>query len=91
MRRDGWVAWFIGEGAVLRGLEARDRLAPLGGSGRRAVGRLLQDVRVERSRRAGWLLVEVEGNLVWVAGVCRGGDAMPSEGEDALRIEVSGG
>jgi hypothetical protein len=28
---------------------------------------------------------------VWVAGVCRGGDAMPSEGEDALRIEVSGG
>ena len=91
MRRDGWVAWFIGKGAVLRGLEARDRLAPLGGSGRRAVGRLLQDVRVERSRRAGWLLVEVEGNLVWVAGVCRGGDAMPSEGEDALRIEVSGG
>jgi tRNA(Ile)-lysidine synthase len=91
VRRDGWVGWFIGEGAVVRVPEPGDRLAPLGGSGRRAVVRLLQEARVERSRRPGWPLVEVGGTLEWVAGICRGGGALPIEGDDALRIEVSGG
>jgi len=90
-RRDGWVGWFIGEGVTLRGPAAGDRVVPLGGAGRRAVARLLQDARVGRSRRPGWPLLELQGNIVWVAGVCRSGDAIPAEGEDALRIEVSGG
>jgi tRNA(Ile)-lysidine synthase len=90
-RRDGWVGWFIGEGAVLRGPEPGDRLAPLGGMGHRNVMRLLQDARIERSRRAAWPLVEIDGEVAWVAGVCRSRGRLPAGGDDALRIEVSGG
>ena len=90
-RRDGWACWFIGEGARIRSPEPGDRMTPLGGTGRRPVTRILQDARVARSRRAGWPLLEVEGRVVWVAGVSRSGDALPGEGDEALRIEVSGG
>ncbi|HEX5005132.1 MAG TPA: tRNA lysidine(34) synthetase TilS [Gemmatimonadales bacterium] len=89
--RDGRAAWFIGEEAVLRAPEPGDRLLPLGGAGHRSVSRLLQEARVERSRRAGWPLVVVYGAVAWVAGVCRGEAALPAEGERSLRIEVSGG
>lgn len=91
VRRDGPVGWFIGEEAVLRAPEAGDRLVPLGGPGRRSVSRLLQEARVERSRRASWPLLEVDGNITWVGGICRGEGALPRAGEDALRIEVTGG
>ncbi len=90
-RRDGWTGWFIGEGAVIRAPAPGDRVAPLGGTGRRPVVRVLQDARVERSRRAGWPVLEVDGRVVWVAGISRSGEAVPGEGDDALRIEVSGG
>ena len=90
-RRDGWVTWLIGDGVELRGPQPGDRLVPLGARGRRAVSRLLQEARIERSRRAGWPVVTANGNIGWVAGVCRGGDATPRVGEDALRIEVTGG
>ncbi len=43
VRRDGWVGWFIGEEATVRAPVAGDRLRPLGGTGRRAVSRLLQE------------------------------------------------
>lgn len=90
-RRDGWVGWFIGEEAVVRAPREGDRLVPLGGTGRRAVRALLQEARVERSRRDAWPLVEVGGRAAWVAGVCRGAAALPAPGQDALRIEVSSG
>ncbi len=90
-RRDGWVGWFIGQGAILRPPRVGDRLAPLGGTGHRAVARLLQDARIERSRRSAWPLVELGGEVAWIAGVCRGRAHLPGEGDDALRIEVSGG
>lgn len=90
-RRDGTAAWFIGEEAVVRGPRPGDRLVPHGGTGHRAVSRLLQEARVERSRRAGWPLVEVDGVLAWVGGVCRGSHAEPGPRERALRIEVTGG
>jgi len=90
-RRDGWTAWFIGQTAVVRGPRAGDRLRPLGGSGSRSVSRLLQEARIPRSRRAGWPLVELDGEVQWVAGVCRGEGGVPSMGEDGLRIEVRHG
>ncbi len=90
-RRDGWVGWFIGAEATLRAPVPGDRLVPLGGTGRRAVARLLQEARVERSRRVGWPLIELEGHIAWVGGLCRGAEALPGEGENALVIEVSGG
>ncbi len=91
VRRDGWVGWFIGGEVTVRAPVAGDRLLPLGGTGRRAVSRLLQEARIERSRRASWPIVELEGNIVWVGGICRGAGARPGEGDDALVIEVSSG
>jgi tRNA(Ile)-lysidine synthase len=88
--RDGWVGWFIGEEATLRAPRPGDRLVPLGGTGRRAVARLLQEARIERSRRAGWPILEIEGNIEWVGGICRGAGALPPAGGNALMIEVSG-
>jgi len=89
-RRDGWVGWFIGEEATLRAPQPGDRLRPLGGTGRRGVARLLQEARIERSRRAGWPILEIEGNIEWVGGICRGAGAVPGVGDNALMIEVSG-
>lgn len=89
--RDGWVGWFIGEEAIVRSPRRGDRIVPLGGTGRRAVSRLLQEARVERSRRGGWPVVEIGGRVEWVAGVCRGDGAIPPADGEALRIEVSGG
>lgn len=91
LRRDGWVGWFIGEEATLRAPLPGDRLVPLGGTGRRAVARLLQEARIERSRRVGWPILEIEGNIEWVGGICRGAGALPAGGENALMIEVSSG
>ena len=91
LRRDGWVGWFIGEEATLRAPLPGDRLVPLGGTGRRAVARLLQEARIERSRRVGWPILEVEGNIEWVGGICRGAGALPAGGDNALMIEVSSG
>jgi tRNA(Ile)-lysidine synthase len=90
-RRDGWEAWFIADGAAIRSPKPGDRVDPLGGAGRRLVARCLQEARIERSRRAAWPVVEVDGGIEWVAGVCRGRGAVPGAGQDALQIEVSDG
>ncbi len=90
-RRDGWVGWFIGEEATVRAPMPGDRLLPLGGRGRRLLARLLQEARIARSRRAGWPVLEIDGTIVWLGGICRGAGALPSAGDNALRIEVSGG
>jgi tRNA(Ile)-lysidine synthase len=89
--RDGTVAWFIPEDMLVRGPASGDRVAPLGGSGHRAVVRCLQDARVPRSRRTGWPLVVGGGKVLWVAGVCRSSVAVPAEGEEAVRVEVHDG
>lgn len=89
--RDGWTVWLIGEKMVIRPPAAGDRIRPLGGPGRRAVSRLLQEARVPRSRRATWPLLEVDGQVVWVAGVCRGSGALPEPGAEAVCVEVHRG
>lgn len=90
-RRDGGTGWFIGAGVVVRPPRPADRLVPLGGTGRRPVARLLQEARVARSRRPDWPVLEVDGAVAWVAGLCRGEAARPSAGQDAWRVEVSRG
>jgi hypothetical protein len=54
------------------------------------VARLLQEARIGRSRRAGWPILEIEGNIEWVGGICRGAGALPAGGDNTLMIEVSG-
>ncbi len=89
--RDGPVAWFIPEDMLVRGPASGDRVVPLGGTGHRPVVRCLQDAKVPRGRRAGWPLVVVGGEVVWVAGICRASAAVPAEGEEAVRVEVDAG
>ncbi|MBI2535470.1 MAG: tRNA lysidine(34) synthetase TilS, partial [Gemmatimonadetes bacterium] len=65
-----------------------DRLVPLGGSGHRAVSRLLMEARVARGVRRRYPVVLRGDGLVWVPGVCRAQAAVPDPGAAALRLEA---
>lgn len=86
--RDGRSAWFIPGTLVVRGWRAGDRLAPLHGAGRRLAVRCFQDAHVASSDRRRWPILEGEGGLAWIPGVCRGNLLVPRAGEPALRVDV---
>jgi tRNA(Ile)-lysidine synthase len=86
--RDGSTAWFIPGALTLRAWRPGDRLAPLGGRGRRLAVRCFQDARVTRSERRQWPMFEGEGSLAWIPGVCRSSLLLPAAGTPALRIDV---
>ena len=89
--RRAMTAWFP-EGALLvRGPRTGERLAPLGGRGRRLLVRCFQDARVPASRRAGWPVIEAGGAVAWVPGVCRTEAMIPPAGSEALRVHVTYG
>ena len=86
--REGWSTWVtLGEG-VVRGARAGDRIRPLGGVGRREVRRLLMEGRVPRGERRTWPVLERDGDIVWVPGICRSTAALPRPGEPALRLDA---
>jgi tRNA(Ile)-lysidine synthetase-like protein len=89
--RDGWTTWVAGieSGLVIRAPQAGDRLAPLGGVGRREVRRLLMEARVPRAARAGYPLLAVGETIVWVPGICRGEARVPPPGTPAVRLDVT--
>jgi tRNA(Ile)-lysidine synthetase-like protein len=86
--RDGQTAWFIPGTLSVRRWRPGDRLAPLGGRGHRLAVRCFQDARIPRSERERWPVVEGEGDLAWIPGVCRSGRLLPPAGVPALRIDV---
>jgi tRNA(Ile)-lysidine synthetase-like protein len=91
--RDGGTAWLALAAEVAAPLTVRswrpgDRIRPLGGLGSRLVVRCLQEARVPRGRRAGWPVLESEGKVLWVPGVCRSDGEVPLEGTEALRVDV---
>jgi tRNA(Ile)-lysidine synthase len=87
--RDSATAWFAPAKALaVRPWRAGDRLRPLGGAGRRLLVRCFQDARVPRSARAAWPVVEHEGVIAWVPGVCRSDLLVPAPGVEALRVDV---
>jgi tRNA(Ile)-lysidine synthase len=86
--RDGRTAWFIPRTLALRAWRPGDRIAPLAGRGHRLAVRCFQDARVPRSERATWPMLEGEGGLAWIPGVCRSGLLLPAPGTPAVRVVV---
>jgi len=89
LERSGWSTWLAPGSLELRAPAAGDRLAPLGGVGRRAVSRLLMEAKVPRGERVVYPVVAVAGEVAWVPGVCRGTAAVPAPGTGALRVDVT--
>jgi tRNA(Ile)-lysidine synthetase-like protein len=87
--RDAMTAWFVPETMLLRTLRAGDRVAPLGGAGRRLAVRCFQDARVPRVRRSFWPVFDREGTVVWIPGVCRSAQLLPAPGSPAVRFDVA--
>ncbi|MEO6067980.1 MAG: tRNA lysidine(34) synthetase TilS [Gemmatimonadales bacterium] len=86
--RGGFTAWFLPDSLAVRPWRRGDRIAPLGGTGRRLAVRCFQDARVPAGRRARWPLFDAGGHLVWIPGVCRSTELLPPEGAEALRVDV---
>jgi len=86
--RDGRTAWFIPRTLALRAWRPGDRIAPLAGQGHRLAVRCFQDARVPRSERATWPMLEGEGGLAWIPGVCRSSLLLPAPGTPAVRVVV---
>ncbi len=82
------AGWLVEGAYVARPWHPGDRIRPLGGPGRRLVVRCMQDVRIARTRRAGWPVIEEGGVVAWVPGVCRSADRIPEPGTLALRINA---
>lgn len=88
--RAAWTTWIGGTGWEVRVPAAGDVLRPLGGVGRRPVRRLLMEARVPRGARAAYPVVARGRTILWVPGVCRSADELPSPGTWAVRVDVSG-
>ena len=89
--RAGWTTWVADpiSGLTVRAPQAGDRMAPLGGVGRREVRRLLMEARVPRAARAGYPLLAYDETIVWVPGICRGEARVPQPGTPAVRLDVT--
>jgi tRNA(Ile)-lysidine synthase len=87
--RRSMTAWFPAGALMVRPPRRGERVAPLGGMGRRLLVRCFQDARIPRARRAGWPVIEAGGEAVWVPGVCRTEVQVPPVGSEALRVDVS--
>jgi tRNA(Ile)-lysidine synthase len=87
--RGGWSTWVVPGGALSVGApRAGEKVRPLGGTGRRLLVRLLQEAQVPRSGREGWPVLRRGERVLWLAGVARGEDEIPREGEEAIRLDV---
>lgn len=86
--RDGRIAWFIPGALAIRAWRAGDRVSPLGGTGQRLAVRCFQDARVPVQERVAWPLIEGDGELAWIPGVCRSRNLLPAAGQPAIRVEV---
>jgi len=89
LERRTWTTWITAGDWVVRPPDRGERLAPLRGVGRRELRRLLSEARVPRPDRGGWPVVARGGAVLWVPGVCRAAAAVPAEGTEAVRIDVT--
>jgi tRNA(Ile)-lysidine synthase len=86
--RSGPTAWFVPAELAVRPARPGEKLRPLGGTGRRLAVRCFQDARVPRGLRGHWPVLEREGSIVWIPGVCRSDQLVPEPGSEALRVDA---
>ncbi len=82
------TTWVEPGPATIRSLAQGDRVAPLGGVGARPVRRLLMEARVSRAERRNYPIVERDGRVLWVPGICRAAFGVPDKGTKAIKIDV---
>ncbi len=87
------TTWFTPGALAARPWRPGDRIRPLGGSGSRAVGRMLREAGVPRGRRAAWPVivgpVGGDATILWVPGICRASARTPAEGTEARRVDCT--
>ena len=86
--RRSLVSWFTPGEGIFRGAAEGDRIAPLGGVGRRKVRRLLMESRVPFTERAGYPVLVRDDDVLWIPGVCRSRLDVPQAGGSAMRLEA---
>ncbi len=88
VKRRSFTTWVTPGTGMIRSLRIGDRMTPLGGVGSRQVRRLLMEAKI--SRRLRWVhpVVERDGEIIWIPGVCRSATLVPEPGDEALRIDV---
>lgn len=86
--RRSLVSWFTPGEGIFRGAAEGDRIAPLGGVGRRKVRRLLMESRVPFAERAGYPVLVRDDDVLWIPGVCRSRLDVPQAGGSAMRLEA---
>lgn len=88
LERAAWTTWVAVGDWRLRAPRAGDRVAPLGGVGRRPLRRLLMEARVPRGERGRYPVVASGETILWVPGICRSAAALPGAGTPAVRLDV---
>ncbi len=89
LERAGWTTWLTPGALELRPPHRGERLAPLGGTGRRTLARLLMEARVPRVERVRYPVVARGSEVLWLPGVCRSGAAIPEPGTLAVRVDAA--
>ena len=87
--RETWTTWVDGAGWEVRPPAPGDSVAPLGGVGHRPVRRLLMEARVPRSARPQYPVIARGETILWVPGICRSADGVPTPGTRAVRLDVT--
>jgi tRNA(Ile)-lysidine synthase len=88
LRRLSRGTWVTPGALTVRSADRGERVHPLGGVGHRPVRRLLMEARVPRRERAAYPVVVRGTSVVWIPGVCRSDAALPTPGEQALRLDA---
>ncbi len=86
-----WTAWLplcVGDGAVLRPARPAERIRPVGMSGSRLVSAVLADAKVPRAFRALYPLLERQGEVLWIPGLCLAAGQGMEFGEEGWKVEV---
>lgn len=88
VERRSLVTWVPAHQLAIRAWVPGDRMAPLGGIGRRKVRRLLMEARIPFRERRTYPLLVLGDEILWIPGVCRSAVAVPDPGARALRLEA---